>query len=203
MQCRGGIIVCLREENKTTKGMLTDVTDGLTIVKRVRRHVGIRLTERDAVQCVGDVKSMRLRGHKLVDMPSIPHNAFAVCNVKVSSYFVDAHVAVDSTSLSLDGIDKRVHIVTYALLRVTQDVGMTPTLRIVRVLQLIAGIAAPERHMCRRDTISNRYNASNVRDKSLNQYKSSNVEPPGFCLCAVTRSAIVRWKNDCREIFLN
>jgi hypothetical protein len=69
-----------------------------------------------------------------VDVPSIPHNAFAVCDVKVASYFVDTHIAVDSTSLTLDGIDKGVHIVTYALLRVTQDVGMTPTLRIVRVL---------------------------------------------------------------------
>jgi hypothetical protein len=49
-----------REVNKTTHGMQTEVTEGLTFIKWVCRHVGIRLTERDAVQRVGDVKSMRL-----------------------------------------------------------------------------------------------------------------------------------------------
>lgn len=136
-----------REENKTTKGIPTDVTEGFTFIKWVRRHVGIRLTERDAVQCVGDVESMGLRGHKLVDMPSIPHDAFAVCYMEVSGYLVHAHISVDSASLSLDGIDKGVHVVTYALLRVAQYVGVTPTFRIIRVFQLIAGVAAPGFHI--------------------------------------------------------
>ena len=78
-----------------------------------------------------------------MDVPSIPHDAFAVCYMEVTGYLVHTHISVDPTSLSLDGIDEGVHVITNALLRVTQYVRVTPTLRIIRVLQLIAGIAAP------------------------------------------------------------
>lgn len=141
----------------TTQGMPTDVTEELTLIKRIRRHVGIRLAERDAVQRMGYVEGMRLGGHELVDMSSIPNDALAVCYMKVSSYFVHTHIPINSTSLSLDGIHKGVHIVTYALLRVTKDVRVTPTFRIIRVFQLIAGVATPRYKVSVDESVKNFY----------------------------------------------
>jgi hypothetical protein len=95
--------------------VLTDIREMHTFIKRIRWHVWIRLSERDTVECVGYVEGVRLSRYKLMDMPAVSHYTFSVSDVKISCHFVDCHVPINSTSLSLDGISEWVDIVTNTL----------------------------------------------------------------------------------------
>ena len=76
-------------------------------------------------------------------MPSVSHDAFSVSDVKIASHFVYTHVAVNSAPLSFLSVSEGIGVVADALLRMLEDICVTPTLRVICVSQLIASIAAP------------------------------------------------------------
>lgn len=80
---------------------------------------------------------------ELVDVPAVSYDALAVCDVKVSRYFVHQHLAADRAALIGAQVGEVLGAVVYALCGVAQDVRDAPLLALVRLNEVVAGVAAP------------------------------------------------------------
>ena len=89
---------------------------------------------------------MRLSGYELVDVSSVSDDALSMGYVEVASHLVHTHVAVDVAPFSFLGISEGIGVVSDALLRVVEDVCVTPSLRVIRISQLDARVTAPAVH---------------------------------------------------------
>ena len=98
------------------------------------------------MQCVGNIKSVRLRGYELMDVPSVPYYALSVRYVEVASHLVHTHVAVDVAPFSFLSVGEGVDVVSDALFRVIENVCVAPSLRVIRISQLDARVTAPAVH---------------------------------------------------------
>ncbi len=95
---------------------------------------------------VRDIELGRQRRIKLVDVPPIAHDALALGDVEVARHLVDQHAAADHAALVFAEVGEVLCAVVDALRGVAQDLVDAPLLALVGLDQLVARVAASERH---------------------------------------------------------
>lgn len=92
---------------------------------------------------MADVVLCCLCGVELMNVSTITHDTFSMSNVEIARYFVDGHLSIHSTPLTVVHSDELISALTNTLSRVAKNGCNAPLLLLVGLNQGIASWAAP------------------------------------------------------------